>query len=87
MEENPFMTVNISLKGFPVMDDTKLLQVQTEGYLPQLQPRSASLAQQLVHLLQQVLVLSPASHDVQAPEHHPRGRPPGCRCRICIWPC
>jgi hypothetical protein len=70
------MTVNISLKGFPVMHDTKLPQAQAEGYLPQFQPRSASLAQQLVHLLQQVLVLSPASHDLQEPSHHPRGRPP-----------
>jgi Transposase DDE domain len=76
MEDNPFMTVNVSLKGFPVMHDTKLLQAQVEGYLPQIQPRSPSLAQQLVHLLQEVLALSPSRHDLQAPSPRPRGRPP-----------
>ena len=39
------------------MHETTLTQVQAEGYLPQLQPRCPSLAQQLVHLLHQVLVL------------------------------
>ncbi len=70
------MTVNVSPKGYPVMHDTKLLQAQAEGYLPQIQPRSASLAQQLVHLLQQVLALSLPSHDLLAPSRRPRGRPP-----------
>ena len=53
-----------------------LTQVQAEGYLPQIQPRSPSLAQQLVHLVQQVLVLSQESTAIQAPERRPRGRPP-----------
>lgn len=76
MEEKPFIAVNIDPKGFPVMHDTALTQVQAEGYLPQIQPRSPSLAQQLVHLLPQVLVLSPESTAVQAPERRRRGRPP-----------
>jgi hypothetical protein len=58
------------------MHDTALTQVQREGYLPQIQPRSPSLAKPLVHLLHQVLVLSQQSHDLQAPERRPRGRPP-----------
>lgn len=58
------------------MHDTTLTQVQAEGYLPQLQPRCPSLAQQLVHLLQQVLVLAQESSAIQAPECRPRGRPP-----------
>jgi len=58
------------------MHDTALIQVQTESYLPQIQPRSPSLAQQLVHLLQQVLVLAQESTAIQAPKCRPRGRPP-----------
>src|SRR6266481_6267672 len=58
------------------MHDTALTQIQAEGYLPQLQPRCPSLAQQLVQLLQHVLVLAQASTAIQAPECRPRGRPP-----------
>ena len=58
------------------MHDIALRQVQAEGYLPQLQPRCPSLAQQLVHLLQQVLMLAQESTSIQAPESRPRGRPP-----------
>jgi len=58
------------------MHDTALTQVPAEGFLPQIQPRSPSLAQQLIHLLQQVLVLAHQSRAVQAPERRPRGRPP-----------
>jgi hypothetical protein len=58
------------------MHDTALTQVQAEGYLPQIQPRSPSLAQHLVHLLHQILVLSQHTHEVHAPERRPRGRPP-----------
>lgn len=58
------------------MHDTALTQVQAEGYLPQIQPRSPSLAHHLVHLLHQILVLSQHTHEVHAPERRPRGRPP-----------
>jgi len=58
------------------MHDIALTQIQAEGYLPQLQPRCPSLAQQLVHLLHQVLVLAQESTAIQAPECRPRGRPP-----------
>jgi hypothetical protein len=58
------------------MHDTALTQVQREGYLPQIQPRSPSLAQQLDELLHQILVRSQHSHDLQVPERRPRGRPP-----------
>jgi hypothetical protein len=57
------------------MHDTALMQVEAEGYLPQLQPRSSSLTEQLVHLLQEVLVLSQQDREVQAPARRPRGRP------------
>jgi Transposase DDE domain len=58
------------------MHDTKLPQVQAEGYLPQVQPRSSSLVGQLVQLLQQVLLFSQQSRTVQTPGKRPRGRPP-----------
>ena len=58
------------------MHDTPLTHVQADGYLPQIQPRSPSLAQHLVHLLHQVLVFTQESAAVQAPARRPRGRPP-----------
>ncbi len=58
------------------MHDTALTQVEAEGYLPHIQPCSPSLAQQLVHLLQQMLVLSQHDSQVLAPERRRRGRPP-----------
>lgn len=70
------MSVDVNSKGLSGMHDIALTQVQAEGYLPQIQPRSPSLAQQLVHLLQQVLVFAHQSTAVQTPGHRPRGRPP-----------
>jgi hypothetical protein len=70
------MSMDLYLKGLSGMHDIALTQVQAEGYLPQLEPRCPSLAQQLVHLLQQVLVLAQESTSIQAPESRPRGRPP-----------
>lgn len=58
------------------MHDTALTQVPAESYLPQIQPRSSSVAQQLLHLLQQILVFSQQSREVQAAGKRPRGRPP-----------
>jgi hypothetical protein len=57
------------------MHDTAVTQVQAEGYLPQLQPRSPAVAQHLVHLLHQLMVFSHSSTDVQTPARRPRGRP------------
>ena len=71
-------------------DDIPLTQVQAEGYLPQIHPRSPSLAQQLVHLLQQVLVFAHESSAMQAPQSRPRGRPPLLPLQqlyLAIWPC
>lgn len=76
MEENPFIHIILSPKGFPALHDSNLPQVQTESYFPQLQPRSSSLVGQLVHLLQQVLLFSQHSCEVQPPGKRPRGRPP-----------
>jgi len=58
------------------MHDIPLTQVQAEGYLPQIQPRSPSLAQQLVHLLQQVLVFAHERTALQGSQSRSRGRPP-----------
>jgi hypothetical protein len=58
------------------MHDTALTQVPAETYLPHLQPRSSSLAQQLVNLLQEVLVFSQQSREVQSAGKRARGRPP-----------
>jgi hypothetical protein len=57
------------------MHDTALTQAQSEGYLPTLAPRSASVTEQLASLLHQVLVLAHHTTAVQAPERQPRGRP------------
>jgi hypothetical protein len=57
------------------MHDSALTQVQAEGYLPQLQPRSASLAQHLIGLLQQVLVLASQHSAVPTRARRQRGRP------------
>ncbi len=70
------MSLDVYLKGLSDMHDTALTQIQAEGYLPQIQPRSPSLAQHLVHLLQQVLVLAQERTTVQTPGRRPRGRPP-----------
>lgn len=70
------MSIDVYLKGVSVMHDIALRQVQAEGYLPQLQPRLPSLAQQLVHLLQQVLVFAHERTALQTPQSHSRGRPP-----------
>lgn len=69
------MSIDLYLKGLSGMHDIALTHVQAEGYLPQIQPRSPSLAQHLVHLLQQVLVLAHEHTALQAPECRPRGRP------------
>ena len=71
------MSIEVYQKGLSVMhDDILLTQVQAEGYLPQIQPRSPSLAQHLVHLLQQVLVFAHERTALQASQNRPRGRPP-----------
>jgi Transposase DDE domain len=70
------MSIDWYLKGLSDMHATALTQVQAEGYLPQIQPRSPSLAQQRIHLLQQVLVFEQQNTSIQAPESRPRGRPP-----------
>jgi hypothetical protein len=70
------MSIDLYSKGFSGMHDTALTQAQAEGYLPHIQPRSPSLAQQLVHLLHQVLVLAQESSAVQTSVCRPRGRPP-----------
>jgi hypothetical protein len=57
------------------MDDTALTPVATDEGLPQIQPSSASLAQQLVHLLEEVVQFSSAQHELQTPPRRPRGRP------------
>lgn len=56
-------------------DDTAVAQVPAADLLPQLQPRNASLQQQLIDLLQQVMLLAQPPHDVQVPARRPRGRP------------
>jgi hypothetical protein len=70
------MSSNLYLKGLSDMHDTPLTQVQADGYLPQIQPRSPSLAQHLIHLLQQVLVLAQEHTSIQASQSRSRGRPP-----------
>lgn len=57
------------------MHDTALTQVLAEGFLPQIQPRSPSLAQHLVHLLLQVQGFVHENSAIQAPQRRPRGRP------------
>lgn len=56
-------------------DDTALMQVPTTDLLPQLQPRNASLVQQLLALLQQVMLFADSGREVQVPARRPRGRP------------
>lgn len=57
------------------MHDTALTPVAIEEALPQIQPSSASLAQQLVRLLQEVVEFSSSQHTVSVAQHRPRGRP------------
>ncbi len=70
------MNRKTSLKGFSAMHDTGLMPITEEVTLPQTTPRSPSLAQQLVHLLQQVLLLSQQDAQVSVPPRRLRGRPP-----------
>ena len=56
-------------------DDTALTQVPTTDLLPQLQPRHASLVQQLLDLLQQVMLFADSGREVQVPPRRQRGRP------------
>lgn len=57
------------------MHDTALTPIAAQEALPQIHPASASLRQQLVHLLQEVVEFSSAQHALQAPGSGPRGRP------------
>jgi len=57
------------------MHDTALILTQAEGYLPHLAPRSPSLAERLIHLLQQVMLFAQESSTIQASQGRPRGRP------------
>jgi len=70
------MSIEVYQKGLSVMHDIPLTQVQAEGYLPQIQPRSPSLAQHLVQLLQQVLVFAHERTALQTSQSRSRGRPP-----------
>ena len=56
-------------------DDTAVAQVPAADLLPQLQPRNASLVQQLIDLLQQVVLLAQPPHAVQVEPAVRRGRP------------
>lgn len=58
------------------MHDTALTPITEEVALPSITPRSPSLAQHLVHLLQQVLLLSEQTSQVSVPPRRRRGRPP-----------
>lgn len=57
------------------MHDTPLTAVATEQALPQIQPASASLAHQLVHLLQEVVEFATTQHDLPLAQRRPRGHP------------
>jgi hypothetical protein len=70
------MNIDEYSKGLSALHDTALTPIQAEGYLPQVQPRSPSLAQQLIHRLQQVLLFSHESSALQASQSRSRGRPP-----------
>src|SRR2546422_2491149 len=77
MEENPFMRVVWYQKGFPAMHDTAVMHVQPSACIPPTKPPSASLAQQIVALLEEVLVQSQASSSSLMPSgKRARGRPP-----------
>jgi len=56
-------------------DDSAVTQVPAAELLPQLHPRTASLAQQLIDLLQQVMLFAPPPCEVQGQPRRPRGRP------------
>ena len=64
------------LKGVSPLHDTALAHHQAEGSLPQLAPRWPSLAEQLIHLLQQVMLFAQESSAIQASQGRPGGRPP-----------
>jgi Transposase DDE domain len=77
MEENPFMKVVWYQKGFPAMHDTALMAVQPSACIPPTRLPSASLAQQIVALLEELLVQSQASSSsLMTNGKRPRGRPP-----------
>src|SRR2546423_15202160 len=77
MEENPFMRVVWYQKGFPAMYDTAVMHVQPSACIPPTRPPSASLAQQIVALLEELLVQSEGpSSSLMTNGKLPRGRPP-----------
>ena len=77
MEENPFMRVVWYQKGFPTMHNTAVMQVQPRACIPPMRPPSASLAQHIVALLEELLVQSEASSSsLMTSGKRPRGRPP-----------
>src|SRR6266496_1892457 len=77
MEENPFMRVVWYQKGFPAMHDTAVMHVQPSAGIPPTRAPSASLAQQIVALLEELLVQSEASSSsLMTSGKRPRGRPP-----------
>src|SRR5437764_6022280 len=77
MEENPFMRVVWNQKGFPAMHDTAVMHVQPSACIPPTRPPSASLAQQIVALLEELLVQSQgSSSSLMSNGKRPRGRPP-----------
>jgi len=66
------MSIDLYQKGLSDRHDTPLTQVQAEGYLPQIQLCCPSLAQHLIHLLQQVLVFTQERAALQARACRPR---------------
>ena len=64
-------------KGFPALHDTAVMHVQPSACIPPTRPPSASLAQQIVALLEELLVQSEgSSSSLMSNGKHPRGRPP-----------
>lgn len=58
-----------------MLDDTARSQVAARELLPQIQPRTASLVQQLLDLVQQLVVFAQPQRTVQVPPRRLRGRP------------
>ena len=59
------------------MHDTAVMHVQPSACIPPTRPPSASLAQQIVALLEELLVQSEgSSSSLMSNGKHPRGRPP-----------
>ena len=64
-------------KGFPTLHDTAVVPVEPSTYLASPRPASASLAQHIVAVLQELLVQSQASSSsLMTSGKRPRGRPP-----------